>query len=740
MVRDRGIFLSILPATAGERRLALAVVGVSLLIFLGLVPYASAPLAHIDAFIPAYESAVVINDLITTVLLFGQFTITGKRGLKFLACGYLFTSLIALGHMFSFPGLFAPGGLLSGGAQTTVWLYMFWHAGLPMMVLCYALNRQNGATATGAALKGDAHDAGARTLRAICYVLAVVAAILILTTLGHDAMPVLLVVVDGAPNYTPAYRILVAAICLLSLFALAMTWRRKPHSVLDLWLMVVMCAWIFDIALSAMLNQRRFDLGFYAGRLYGLMAASFVLLVLLVETRTLFSRLARSLDRRAGELREANDALRQGEERLKQLNETLEQRVAERTRQIEAQAQEREHIREIMLESQKLEAVGQMAGGIAHDFNNLLTIIMGNSGFLEDRLSPGPEQQAAGTMTRAAERGARLVRQILAFSRRQSVKPEAIDLVTRAPELVDLLQRSTRGDIRVVADFPEDLWPVECDAAEFELALMNLCVNARDAMPGGGLVRIHARNLAKGSRLEPGANTVGGLAPDPDGNCPRDFIRLAVSDTGTGIPPALLAKVFEPFFTTKEVGKGTGLGLSQVYGFCQQAGGAAEIASAPGEGTTVNLILPRAGAAVEADPPAPVHSAASRSGGMILLVEDDEEVAAATATILGMIGYHAQHVRNAGTALALLLGGQRFDLMLSDIVMPGGMNGIELARKVRHHFPWLPILLTTGFARPAAEVQQAGFHLIAKPYNAASLLDAITKARAAATSAAEGTG
>jgi signal transduction histidine kinase/CheY-like chemotaxis protein len=507
--------------------------------------------------------------------------------------------------------------------------------------------------------------------------------------------------------------------------------------VLDLWLMVVMCAWVCDIALSAMLNERRFDLGFYAGRLYGLMAASFILLVLLVETRALFSRLASSLERQRGDairraekLADAMFALRRTDDELRKLNETLEQRVAERSAALEAEIAERERIRETMVETQKLEAVGQMAGGIAHDFNNLLTIIMGNAGFLEDRLQPGHEQTAAAAIGRAAERGGRLVRQILTFSRRSSVKPEAVDLNRRAAELAELLQRTTRGDIRIVTDFSEDLWAFECDVAELELALMNLCVNARDAMPSGGLVRLEARNLASGAEIASSADMqrVGGFESGPV--APGDFVRIAVTDTGTGIPPEVLTKVFEPFFTTKAVGKGTGLGLSQVYGFAQQAGGAAEISSRPGAGTTVAIYLPRANAAVTAETTtAPV--AAVNRGGMVLLVEDDDEVAAAAQIVLSMIGYRSQHVRNAGTALALLLGGERFDLMLSDIVMPGGMNGLDLARRVRQHFPWLPILLSTGFARPAAEVHQAGFEIIAKPYNAASLLDAITRVRVA---------
>jgi signal transduction histidine kinase len=610
------MFLSSLPATGGERRLGLIVILVSLGVFLLAIPYAKLNLAHIDAFIPAYGSAVFINDIITAVLLFGQFTLMGKRGLILLASGYLFTASMAIAHLLSFPGLLAPGGWLSGGSQTTVWLYMFWHAGLPLAVLAYVCQGNGTFAATGPVGvngNGNGHSRRNPVMIAVASVLGAVATVVLLTTVGHDLMPTLLVPVDGHADYSPTYRFVVGAICALSALNVLLLRRRKSHSVLDLWLMVVMCAWVCDVALSAMLNERRFDLGFYVGRLYGLMAASFILLVLLVETRALFSRLAQSLERqrgdairRAEELADAMVALRRTDEELRKLNETLEQRVAERTAALETEVAERERIRETMRETQKLEAVGQMAGGIAHDFNNLLTIIMGNAGFLEDRLPDGHEKQAAGAISRAADRGARLVRQILTFSRRQSVKTEVVDLNRRAAELADLLQRSTRGDIRIVTDFSGDLWPFECDVAELELALMNLCVNARDAMPAGGLVRIEARNIPAGAEIKPtaaDAHRIGGF--ESGTAAPGDFVRLAIADTGTGIPPELLTKVFEPFFTTKAVGKGTGLGLSQVYGFAQQAGGAAEISTVSGAGTTVAIYLPRAGEAAGTETVAP---------------------------------------------------------------------------------------------------------------------------------------
>ncbi len=433
------------------------------------------------------------------------------------------------------------------------------------------------------------------------------------------------------------------------------------------------------------------------------------------ETQDLRERAGRmeaEIYRRAQELQESNRALRESEERLRQLNETLEQRVRERTRQLEKEVKERERAQEALRETQKLEAIGRLAGGIAHDFNNLLTVILGNAELLRESPLAESEARAIDSIDHAASAGARLTRQLLAFSRHQALRPERIDLRSRSEEITELLARSLRGDIRVVVTLAEDLWPVECDLGELELALLNVCVNARDAMPDGGLVRIDGRNMT----LRPDGERPVDLA--------GDFVSLSVTDSGTGIAPEILARVFEPFFTTKEVGKGTGLGLSQVYGFAEQAGGIATIASQPGRGTTVTLYLPPAAAAAEA-PSDAARPAAARGAGTVLLVEDDEEVAGIAARILELIGYESHHVRDARTALALLLGGQKFDLVFTDIVMPGGMSGLDLARKVRRHFPNLPVLLASGYSHAAAEVARENLPIVAKPYRADTLADAI---------------
>src|SRR5512138_2438612 len=551
------VFLSVLPAQPAERRLALGVVLGCLAISLATAPFAKVQLPRIDAFIPIYESALTFNDLITAVLLFGQFSILRSRGMLLLACAYLFTGLMIVAHMLSFPGLFAERGWLSGGAQTTAWLYMLWHAGFPLLVMIYALQR--------APARADIRMAPrAAIVASVVAVMAVASAMVLLTTAGHDLLPPVM----AGNRMTPAITTVMATVGLLSLAGFVLLWRRRPHTVLDLWLIVVLCAWLCEVALAVMLNAGRFDLGFYAGRIFGFIATSVVLVVLLLETRALYVRLAQSLEAQRTMLQNAN--------------EMLERRVIERSRQLEAETAEREKAQQALREAQKLEAIGRMAGGIAHDFNNLLMVVQGNAELLLDSPRSGGEMRAVKAIVRAVERGSRLVRQILTYSRRQPLKTDVVDLRQRSDELADMLGRALRGDARLVVSLADDLWPVECDVAELEIALINLCCNARDAMPKGGLVQVQGRNCT--------FDAASGHATELTG----DFVALTVVDTGTGVAPEHLNKVFDPFFTTKDVGKGTGLGLSQVYGFAKQSSGMVTIDSTPGEGTSVTLYLPRA--------------------------------------------------------------------------------------------------------------------------------------------------
>ena len=303
--------LALLPATRPERRLAFSVIGISAIAFAAAAPFATKPLAPAPAFIPTYQTALIVNDFVTALLLFGQFKFLRLRSLLVLACGYLFTGSIAIAHLLSFPGLFSPTGLLGAGPQTTAWLYMFWHAGFPACVIAYAFLKRG---------EKPAGRAGAGIGAALATVLTAVVAFTALATTGHDALPPIM----NGNSYTPTLIFVVSSVWGCSLLALAILSWRRPHTVLDLWLIVVMCAWLFDIALAAVLNAGRFDLGFYAGRIYGLLAASFVLLVLLVENSRLYARAVESGER---DLARANASLARHTERLRILHE-LERAVA----------------------------------------------------------------------------------------------------------------------------------------------------------------------------------------------------------------------------------------------------------------------------------------------------------------------------------------------------------------------------------------------------------------------------
>jgi PAS domain S-box-containing protein len=317
------IFLSTLPPGPAQRRLAGATALVSIALFVAVAPFAKVPLTPVPGFIPVYQSALAINDLITAALLFGQFGILRWRGLLVLATGYLFTAFLAVAHMLSFPGLFSPTGLLGAGPQTTAWLYMFWHGGFPLAVIAYAL--LTGGTRDAAP---TVRESGRAVAACVAAALALTAGLTLLATRGHDALPAVM----AGNHYTTALIWVVGTVWATNVVALVVLWRRKPHSVLDLWMMVVLCAWLFDIALSAVLNAGRFDLGFYAGRIFGLAAASFVLLVLLLENGQLHVRIARAHQAE----REERRRVEQTTAELNALAESLEQRVTMRTAELDA--------------------------------------------------------------------------------------------------------------------------------------------------------------------------------------------------------------------------------------------------------------------------------------------------------------------------------------------------------------------------------------------------------------------
>jgi signal transduction histidine kinase len=411
------------------------------------------------------------------------------------------------------------------------------------------------------------------------------------------------------------------------------------------------------------------------------------------------------------------------EAELRRLNETLEQRVEARTRELQGALEElqkamreREEAQRALAEAQKTEAIGQLTGGVAHDFNNLLMVIAGGLDMLERAADPERRRKLITAMRQAVGRGEALTRQLLAFARRMTLAPEPVNLRSLIDGMRILVGGALRGDITVEVDLDPELWPVLADPGQLELALLNLAVNARDAMPSGGVLTLAARN----ERLEgAGANGIKG-----------EFVRIEVRDTGTGIPADIIDRIFDPFFTTKAVGKGTGLGLSQVYGFTSQSGGHMEVRSDVGQGATFILRLPRATTALaETQPersPAPSERLA-HGERKVLVVEDNDDVAELAMEMMTTLGFVVERVTNAREALAKLSAdGRDVDLVFSDVVMPGGMNGVDLARELKRLRPELPVLLTSGYSDAVRELDpDEGLPLIHKPYHLETLQGAL---------------
>ena len=911
---DRSVFLSTLPATSRDRKAAIAVVGVSSVLFACAVPFAGVPLTPVPAFVASYQSALAVNDLITAILLFSQFAILRSHALLLLASGYLFTTAAAIVHGLTFPGLFAPAGLLNAGPQTTVWLYMIWHGGFPLLVLGYALLKDSDG---GAKIRGST---GAAILGSVIAVIVTISALTFIVTAAHDILPTLLR--DG--RYTATLLGVVPALWLLSLAALLVLWFRRPHSVIDVWLMVVLCAWLFDIALSAMLNVARFDLGFYAGRIYGLCAASFVLAVLLVDNVSLqakMSVLLKGLRRQAAFDRDhhrereslfsavvesSNDAIitksldatitgwNRAAERLfgytaaevvgeridiivppdkhaevreilhrigkgeaiehyetlrlhkdghevdvslgispirsatgeivgaskiarditesKRTQKALNQEIEERQRIFETsqdlilvtdtagnfvqvspssmailgyqpaemighsatefihpddldstRAEMRsarrgrlmrnfetryvhkdgqavmltwmgtwsepvrrhffvgrdlteKHAAEAQIrQAQKMEAVGQLTGGVAHDFNNILTVITGTIGILSDAVADRPPLVAIARMIDdAAERGASLTRHLLAFARKQPLQPRDVDVNALVLETAKLLHPTLGEHIEIAPLLEADAWTALVDPNQLSTAILNLALNARDAMPGNGKLTLETGNVYLDENYASMHSEV------TAGN----YVMIAVSDTGSGIRAGDLEKVFDPFFTTKEVGKGTGLGLSMVFGFVKQSNGHIKIYSEEGHGTTVKIYLPRATGLGQTV--AEMTETTRIEGGdeVVLVVEDDALVRRYVVTQVESLGYTTLEASNAAEALNVIGNAAAVDLLFTDVIMPGPMNGRQLVDEALKRRPSLKTLFTSGYTENAIVHHgrlDSGVLLLAKPYRRSDL-------------------
>jgi PAS domain S-box-containing protein len=918
---ERHIFLSTLPASQRDHTVALSIVGLSAVLFACVVPFAGIPLAPVPAFVASYQSALAVNDLITAVLIFSQFGVLRSRALLLLASGYLFTACSAIAHALTFPGLFAPNGLFNAGPQTTVWLFMIWHGGFPLLVLGYALLKDEHA---GQKIRGST---GRAIWGSVAAVIFVIIAVVWIVTNRHDWLPTLL----SEGRYTSTMIGVVSVVWCLSLAALLVLWFRRRYSVIDVWLMVVLCAWLFDIALSAIVNVARYDLGFYVGRIYGLCAASFVLGVLLFDNVALLAQLSRLLEALRGQaaserdhhsarerlfsavVESSNDAIitktlngtitgwNRAAERLfgftaaeaigdridiivpldrrtevreildrvargqaieqyetvrrrsdgrevevslsvspiraaegtiigvsktarditesKRTQKALNQEIEERRRifetsqdlilvtdtagnlvqvspssmtilgyrpeemighsavnfihpddldstRAEMRAARRglqtrnfetryvhkdgkavtltwmgtwsepvrrhffvgrdlteKHAADAQIrQAQKMEAIGQLTGGIAHDFNNILTVVTGTVGILADAVADQPQLAAIAKMIdEAADRGADLTRHLLAFARKQPLQPREVDVNSLVLETVKLLRPTLGEQIQIAPLLSENAWTALVDPSQLSTAILNLALNARDAMPAGGKLVFETNNIY----LDEGYASM--HTEVEAGN----YVMIAVGDTGSGIPAKDLERVFDPFFTTKEIGKGTGLGLSMVFGFVKQSNGHIKIYSEEGHGTTVKVYLPRATGLDQTTEEVMESSQIVGGHEVVLVVEDDALVRRYVITQIESLGYVTLQASNAAEALDIIGSVAAIDLLFTDVIMPGHMNGRQLADEASRQRPTLKTLYTSGYTENAIVHHgrlDTGALLLTKPYRKADLARMIRKA------------
>jgi signal transduction histidine kinase len=526
---ERTVFLSTLPASARERRFASIVALVLLGLFLLAAPFAKVKLAEVWAFIPSYQSALLVNDLITAILLFAQFAILGAPALLVLAGGYLFSAFITVPHTLSFPHLFVSPGLIGAGPQTTAWLYVIWHAGFPLAVIGYSMLR-NGERVRRASL----------AIAVTCaIVLTMVCGAAVLTTMGHDLLPTIM----RDDHYTPVLPFAVGAAWSLSLVALLVLWLRRPYSVLDVWIMVVMSAWLFDTALGALLNAGRFDFGFYVGRIYGLMAGTLVLLVLLIETGAVYARLARSF---AAE-RDVRD---------RQLHEVQSELI---------------HVA-------RLTELGQMVAALAHEVNQPLTaagsyvragrrlVQAGDTAKADEALQKGTDQ-----ITRASQ----VIQRLRQFVKKANAYRSAEDIRQTVEEaaalgLLGAEARGVRLEVNVAAEMPLVL----IDKVQIQQVLLNLIRNAVEAM-----------------QLSPHRELIIGTVVSAEG-----MVEFSVTDSGPGLAADIREKLFQPFVTTKP--SGMGVGLSICRGIIEAHGGRMWLADSAGGGAAFHFTLSAANAGV----------------------------------------------------------------------------------------------------------------------------------------------
>ena len=677
------------PASPGERRLALWTVALSALVFVAAGLWAKLQLPQVWAFIPIYESALILSDIITAVLLFGQCRIARSRALLMLAGGYVFTAAATTAHALTFPGLFSPSGLLGASPQTTAWIYMFWHGGFPLVVIAYALKRDQ-------PIEAARTNGIARQVLVTC-ALAVGAAVAFTAWATAGPLPPIM----QGNRYTPVMLTVVSLVWAASLLALAtLWWRRRPFTVLDLWLAVVMCAWLFDIGLSAVLNGGRFDLGFYSGRLYGLLAANFVLARLLLENGVMHAELlnAHAVEKgRAAQLQLLMQQLRATNAQLTDTNRELEEQSRFKS---------------------------EFLANMSHELRTPLNAVIGFSEMLKDGMAgvmTERQRTFAGHIYKGGHHLLALINDILDLSKIEAgkvdIQLERVPIEATVGEALTMVAELARNrNVRVVPAFDAALGTLQVDRRRLKQIVLNLVANAVKFTPGGGQVVVHvaAVDRVQAESALPGPGQ-GVRMPLPASDAER-FIEISVRDTGIGIALDDIQKLFKPFTqisntVTRSV-EGTGLGLVMVHRLAELHGGTVAVNSQPGHGSCFTVWLPwRENGAATTLPRPPAKAPAVQP--LALVIEDNHEARLLLTAQLESLGFAVRHVPTGEAALEMAQAITP-DLITLDILLPG-MDGWEfLARlKTVPHWAEVPVVVVSvvadnskGFSLGAALVLQ----------------------------------
>jgi PAS domain S-box-containing protein len=776
---SRGLFLSTLEPTQSQRNGAMVATIAMLIACAALSPYARTPLPMITGPVTTADAMYCVVYFVTGHILLGQFRTIRTYSMLVLAFGFFFQSWILGLHLLAFPGSFFV--LTEKTAWVaTAWMYVSWHLSFPLFIIAYAL--QHGRRPR---LRVEQKNIVAFATVAI---ILLGGAILTGLTLWSGHLPTIMIF--DRPDGRYLIRFLVTGvsptIVLADLLAFWLVWRNGD-SVLDVWLMVAVCAAGLDIAMTGIIGDRRFDVSYYAGRGFGMLSALFLLVPLMTEVNRLYASLFyRQRDTEAkhraivdtaidgiividrfGSLQSMNPAAlnmfgytldevagksirmlipekyhADFDRHLARNNDTFVLEMLERVRPVdglrkdgsmieldlsiaewfaEGEKQftgivrdntERRQIERQLVQSQKMEAIGQLTGGMAHDFNNLLGIVINNIDLaIESYATPEAIPQEITGALNAAMTGADLVQRMLAFARRQPLQPKVTHLTEVVDEMLPLLRRTIGATVEINVAFDEAVSPVLVDPAQFENAVLNLVLNSRAAMPDGGKIL-----------LEIQSQVIDAASADEYDVPAGHYTLIVVTDTGSGISKENLERVFEPFFTTKPVGLGSGLGLSMVFGYVRQSGGVIRIYSELGRGTTIRIYLPNIHTGtipVEKAPPPDI--ATLRGNARILIVEDVEAARNLAKRIVSELGYTVQTAADALAALALLDAGERFDLLFTDIMMPE-MDGEALAKIVRQRFPDIKILFASGFSLISSEtIDTLKARYITKPYRKVEL-------------------